>query len=352
MGSVTRTQSQPVYRHSILAQAAAGTDLLITAGNFSLDDALNPDGQNCAAPGGDALYSAVGAAIWRYPVAVLSRVGADYPVGFMERIAMLGIGIDMIRSVAGPTVHYRIANTPSGERQYEHLTPARRLHELSPQGRDLEAVRCASWLHVAAMPIDLQDAVISRCRAEEIPYSLDPHEEYIAGHEGRLYDLIRDSLFMPSQLEVALMFPDLAGDRRPEVMAQAAASRLLEMGARAVAIKLGVSGCFVADPNYQAALPSLPIRVIDSTGAGDGFCGGFLAGYLRTGCLLLGAVCGSTSAAHVIAGFGAVHSELPTPKALREQSAFLLREVQAASSAWTLLETHFPWLMPRPRFGH
>jgi sugar/nucleoside kinase (ribokinase family) len=331
-----------------LPQASATTEALVTAGNLSLDDVLNPDGRDCAAPGGDALYSAVGAAIWRYPVAVLSRVGADYPVGFMERIRALGIRTDLVREVAGPTVHYRITNTQTGEREYEHLTPARRLDELSPQGPDFDAVRCATWVHVAAMSLDMQEGVISTCRSEKRPYSLDPHEEYIVGHERRLYDLIRDSLFMPSQLEVALMFPDLAGDRPPLVIAQAAASRLLGIGARAVAIKLGVDGCFVADATHQAALPSLPVTVIDSTGAGDAFCGGFLAGYLRTGCLLVGAVCGTTSAAHVIKGFGAVHSELPTPKTLREQSALLLQDVEAASSAWTLLDTHFPWLMPRP----
>jgi sugar/nucleoside kinase (ribokinase family) len=331
-----------------LAQARATTDLLITAGNFSLDDALNPDGDERAAPGGDALYSAVGAAVWRHPVAPLSRVGADYPVEFTEQIASLGIGIDMIRRAAGPTVHYRITNAESGERQYEHLTAARRLHELSPQGPDLEAVGSATWVHVAAMPIDLQAGVIARCRAEGVPYSLDPHEEYIGGHEPRLYELIRDSVFMPSELEVGLMFPDLVSDRPPEAVAPEAASRLLELGARAVAIKLGASGCFVADPSYQTALRALPIKVVDSIGAGDAFCGGFLAGYLRTQCLLVGAVCGSTSAAHVIKGFGAFHSDLPAPETLSEQSAFLLGGVEGPSGPGDLLETHFPWLVPRP----
>jgi len=331
-----------------LPQASATTEALVTAGNLSLDDALNPDRRDYAAPGGDALYSAVGAAVWRYPVAVLSRVGADYPHGFMERIATLGIRNDLVRTVAGPTVHYRITNTEAGEREYEHLTRARRLDELAPQGPDLDAVRRASWVHVAAMAIDMQEGVISRCRSERVPYSLDPHEEYVVGHERRLHDLIRDSLFMPSELEVALLFPDLVRDRQPLVTAQAAASRLLGMGARAVAIKLGVHGCLVGDGNHLVALPSLPVKVVDTTGAGDAFCGGFLAGYLRTGSLLLGAVCGTASAAHVITGFGAVHSELPAPKTLREQSAWLLRDVEAASSALTPLDTHFPWLVPHP----
>ena len=331
-----------------MPQAPPSNALLVTAGNFSLDDTVNPEGNASAAPGGDALYSAIGATIWRYPVTVLSRVGSDYPVDFMERITRLGIGVDLVRALPGPTVHYRITNSPSGERLYEHLTPVQRLHELSPQGADLGSVRAAGWLHVAAMPIDVQDALISRCRTEHVPFSLDPHEEYIIGHEKQLGALIEGSIFTPSQLELALLFPDLAVSDHPVVKAQAASGRLLGMGARAVVIKLGASGFFVADSGYQAALPALPTPVIDSTGAGDAFCGGFLAGYLTTGSLLLGAVCGSISAAHVIKGFGAFHSALPTPTMLGQQAAHLLRAAGAAQVRVTVLHTHFPWLRDTP----
>jgi sugar/nucleoside kinase (ribokinase family) len=324
--------------------AAASSELLVTAGNISLDDTVNPGGRVSAAPGGDALYSAIGAAIWRYPVAIVSRVGSDYPGDFMSHVARLGIGIDMIRRFRGPTVHYRITNAESGDRRYEHVTPPRRLDELSPQGPDLDTIRRARWVHVAAMPIDIQDAVISRCRAEGVPYSLDPHEEYIVGHERRLAELIKDSIFMPSRLELELLFPDLSVERAPQAMARIAAKRLLATGAQAVVVKLGAGGSFVADPSYQAAVPSVPTTAVDSTGAGDAFCGGFLAGYLKTRSLMLGAVCGSVSAAQVIKGFGAFHSELPVPDTLREQTAYLLREVDALSDSSMLLEARFPWL--------
>jgi sugar/nucleoside kinase (ribokinase family) len=324
--------------------APASSELLVTAGNISLDDTINPAGRVSAAPGGDALYSAVGAAIWRHPVAIVSRVGSDYPADFMTHAAGLGIGIDMIRTLPGPTVHYRITNAESGERRYEHVTSARRLHELSPQGPDLDTIHRAGWLHVAAMPIDVQDAVISRCRAERVPYSLDPHDEYIVGHEKRLGELIKDSIFMPSRLELELLYPDLSAEPTPQVMARVAANRLLAMGARAVAIKLGAHGAFVADPSHQAAVPSVPTPAVDSTGAGDAFCGGFLAGYLKTSSLLLGAVCGSISAAQIIKGSGALHSELPTPDTLRRQTEYLLGKLGAAADSSTLLEARFPWI--------
>jgi len=324
--------------------APASSEFLFAAGNISLDDTINPAGRVSAAPGGDALYSAVGAAIWRYPVAIVSRIGSDYPRDLMNHIAGMGICIDMIRTAPGPTVHYRITNTESGERRYEHVTPKRRLHELSPQGPDLDTIHRAGWVHVAAMPIDVQEAVISRCRAERVPYSLDPHDEYIAGYDKNLSDLIKDSIFMPSRLELELLFPDLADEPTTDVIARAAANRLLAMGARAVAMKLGADGSFVAEPGHQTAVPAVPTTAVDSTGAGDAFCGGFLAGYLKTSSLLLGAVCGSVSAAQVIGGAGALHFQLPAADTLRSQTAYLIGEVDAPAESSTLLETRFPWL--------
>jgi ribokinase len=226
------------------------------------------------------------------------------------------------------------------------VTPEPRLDELSPHGPDLDAIQGAGWVHVAAMPIDVQDAVISRCRADRVPYSLDPHDEYIAGHEQRLGELIADSIFMPSRLELDLLFPDLSTEPTPHVMARLAANRLLAMGARAVAIKLGADGSFVAGASHEAAVPAVPIPAVDSTGAGDAFCGGFLAGYLRTRSLLLGAVCGSVSAAQVIKGAGALHSELPAPDVLRRKAEYLLGEIDAPAGSLTLLEARFPWLAP------
>jgi sugar/nucleoside kinase (ribokinase family) len=50
-------------------------------------------------------------------------------------------------------------------------------------------------------------------------------------------------------------------------------------------------------------VPALPIVVVDTTGAGDTFDGGFLAGWLRgeslQRCAQLGAACGSSTATQV-----------------------------------------------------
>ena len=54
------------------------------------------------------------------------------------------------------------------------------------------------------------------------------------------------------------------------------------LGTRAVAVTLGADGCLVAGPDSGAPvhLPALPVEVVDTTGCGDGFTAGLLAGLL------------------------------------------------------------------------
>ncbi len=63
-----------------------------------------------------------------------------------------------------------------------------------------------------------------------------------------------------------------------------AVNDILALGTRGVAVTRGAGGCLVATQRHQESLPALAIDVVDTTGCGDGFTAGMLAG------LLLGAV--------------------------------------------------------------
>ena len=55
---------------------------------------------------------------------------------------------------------------------------------------------------------------------------------------------------------------------------------LLREGVKIVAVKLGERGCFVTDGRESCLVPSCKVKVVDTTGAGDAFCAGFLHGLL------------------------------------------------------------------------
>jgi|GEM_PF-872620 len=65
------------------------------------------------------------------------------------------------------------------------------------------------------------------------------------------------------------------------------------------AVTRGALGAWLAAGNEQLSCGALEVEAVDTTGAGDAFASGFLAGYLRgrplRECLALGVVCGSRS---------------------------------------------------------
>ena len=57
--------------------------------------------------------------------------------------------------------------------------------------------------------------------------------------------------------------------------------KLLDFGAEIVAVTLGEKGCIVMDKSTTVTIPGYSVDVIDTTGAGDAFHGGFIYGILN-----------------------------------------------------------------------
>jgi ribokinase len=113
--------------------------------------------------------------------------------------------------------------------------------------------------------------------------------------------------FLPSDQEVRSLFGE-------DVPLWQAAQQLVDWGAPLVVIKVGSQGILLLDqvhgrrqhlPAYHAADDP---RIVDVTGAGDAFCGGFLAGLAQFGDSLTAAQMGLISAAMVIEGYGALYA--------------------------------------------
>lgn len=89
------------------------------------------------------------------------------------------------------------------------------------------------------------------------------------------------------------------------------ACRLLELGPKIVAIKMGSLGALLATQDGIVQFDPIKINVVDTTGAGDVFDGAFLSAYLR-GCTLEGcASFANVAAALTTTGWGAVN---PIPR--------------------------------------
>ena len=80
--------------------------------------------------------------------------------------------------------------------------------------------------------------------------------------------------FMPSWVEGHY----LTQEKDPERMAE----YFLKKGCKNVIIKLGSDGCYISNNRIKKYLPAIPdLKVKDTTGAGDSFVGGFMAGLIE-----------------------------------------------------------------------
>jgi 2-dehydro-3-deoxygluconokinase len=96
----------------------------------------------------------------------------------------------------------------------------------------------------------------------------------------------------------------------------------LRLGPKVVVLKMGEFGAYLATPEHRVRIPKHDVQVVDATGAGDAFCGSFLARILAGDAPEPAARYASIAAALKCTGYGAV---APIPHAA-EVFAVLHRE--------------------------
>lgn len=281
--------------------------------------------------GGNAVYSAVGAAIWSASSGIISRVGKTFPRAWLERLQEAGIDVQGVNILPEP--HNNITfyaylseeertdtNPASHFLRVGHQLPKELLnYRSSTEGQERRkgfaplAIRpddvgnhlsFCRGAHLAPADFLSHVTVPQRLRELGIPLiTLDPSQRYMErAFNKELPGILRDlNAFLPSEAEAKAFFkPD---EPDPIEMAEAFGA----MGCRYIAIKRGASGQLIWDQSAKQRflIPAYPSRVRDVTGAGDAFCGGFLAGLSQTGDVVEAALRGSISASLTIEGTGA-----------------------------------------------
>jgi ribokinase len=141
---------------------------------------------------------------------------------------------------------------------------------------DLEYVAQTKFLHMSSFvgekPFRAQKKIAGML-PESIKLSFDPGALYAQRGFTAIEPLIRSSyVFMPNALELE----QLTGEKDYRKGADA----ILESGVKIVVVKLGAKGCYVTDGEEQSTVEAFPVKVVDTTGAGDAFNAGFLYGLL------------------------------------------------------------------------
>lgn len=139
--------------------------------------------------------------------------------------------------------------------------------------------------------------------------------------------MLRDvDILIPNETEFAALVRALPAAKQPHfteeslhtLSAPSLHGLCRRFGVPTVIITLGRKGCFISTPEGHRTLPIYrKVKVSDTTGAGDAFCGGFAAGLVRTkGDILTASRLGTAVAALSVTKPGAA-SAMPTRAALR-----------------------------------
>lgn len=271
--------------------------------NVIIDDLVFPDGQTqMGVLGGGGPQAAFGMRLWSDEVGLSARVGDDLPAEVPAWLDACGIDRGGLRFNELPTPRAWQALEADGRRTQVWRVPgpvigaqlARRVVDLPPD------YRRAIGYHVGVHPLDFDTGFIADLRLMSQAVMIEPFKP--AERRPAKDELCRlvcaGSIFSPNREEAV----SLVGEGAPPALL----GRLLRAGAHRVALRLGDAGSLVAARSQRraACIPAVPVRVVDPVGAGNAYCGGFLAGWALTGDLIEAGLYGAVSASFLVEQVG------------------------------------------------
>jgi hypothetical protein len=309
----------------------------VIAGQLKRDFALIPNGKALVdVLGGNVIYAAAGFGVWE-PAALtglIARVGEDYPHEWLEQIKLRGFDIQGIRILPeaidlrsfyvyidmytrlteDPAAHFTRLKQPFPKALLNYARPVYSYDSLSRLS--------ATSLRQSDIPDDYLDATAAHlCPIDYLTHTLLPAVLRQNGFTTVTLDPSAGSMsptfwddipalvtgltaFLPSEEEMQLLFHGRSTDIWQMI------ETVADYGCEIVVVKRGEGGQYLYDRARKEKweIPAYPAKVVDPTGAGDAYCGGFLAGYRLTYDPVRAALYGSISASLTIEGSGAFYA--------------------------------------------
>jgi len=239
---------------------------LLVVGSVALDSVETPFGAREDVLGGSATYFSAAASLLT-KVSVVGVVGDDFPLADLDFLKARGVALDGLEKVAGRTFRWKgkygfdlnAAQTLDTQLNvFEKFEP-----KLSAEARRAERI------FLGNIDPELQIRVLGQADNPKLVCA-DTMNFWISGKRAALQKLLpRVDVLMVNDGEVR----QLAGEANV-IKAARAAQR---MGAKSVVVKRGEYGALLVDGEASFYAPAFPISdVVDPTGAGDSFAGGFL----------------------------------------------------------------------------
>lgn len=303
----------------------------IVAGRFQREYILPATGRPVLdAPGGDLLYAAGGAGVWKQDIGLLSRVGEDLPHIWLQDLERRGFDtrgiqirpetLDQRFFIAYTDFEHGNQNNPVSHFARRQMTfpkallgyqPAsdqkrnrRQPDPLVPTVADIpKEYLDTRAVHICPMDATTQSQLAATFKSGSVTtITVDPSAATMSPVRPRDLRVLLQGItaFLPSEGELRALFWGETHELWEMI------EGLSVFGCEIIVVKRGAQGHLVYDAagKHRWEIPAYNARRVDPTGAGSAFCGGFLAGYQETFDPLDAALRGAVSASLKIEGSG------------------------------------------------
>jgi len=245
---------------------------VVISGTVALDSIKTPFGEVKEVLGGSAVYSSV-ASHGFAKAGIVSVIGKDFPKKYLNFLRTLGIDTAGIDVQKGETFRW--------EGYYEYdmnqaHTLDTRLNVLSSFDPALpDAYRQAKYLFLANTDPEVQMKVYEQMKKPRL-VMMDTMNFWIENKKDALTRMLE-------KVDVVVLNDAEARQYWDTPNLVQAGRAFLEMGLKAVIIKKGEHGALMFTDGACFSAPAYPLeKLVDPTGAGDSFAGGFIGWLART----------------------------------------------------------------------
>ncbi|MEK7721062.1 MAG: PfkB family carbohydrate kinase [Elusimicrobiota bacterium] len=242
---------------------------ILVVGSVALDSVKTIHGSTKRALGGSAVHFSLSAAQFS-PVKVVGVVGEDFPVPFLRFLRRRNICLEGMQVLPGKTFHWRGRYDRDFKNAITIATELNVFQYFHPRLNDTHS-ECGV-LFLANIDPDLQRGVLEQMPKARL-VACDTMNYWITLKKKSLVKLLK-------KVDLLFVNEEEARQITGEYNLIKSARRIMNMGPRGIVVKRGDSGAMLFYGGEVFSIPAHPIeKVVDPTGAGDTFAGGFM-GYL------------------------------------------------------------------------
>jgi hypothetical protein len=278
----------------------------VGVGGIFIDDIVYPDGRtSMGILGGGGVHACAGMTIWDERPGLAAAMGAGMPPALLARLHR-DFDMQGVIEVPYPQVRAWQLFEWDGKR-----TEVFRVEVIAPfmdePGGDLLPATYRTAQAACVLRSGAYFHQFKRVFSPDTVLLWEPEQAYmIPDNRAEFTDTLpHTDIVSPNLLESSLLYEMKAGLDEPDRLVD----RMLDDGAKIVALRMGDLGSLVASAAERILIPPVPVpTIVDQTGAGNTYCGGFLVGWMRTRDLRQAGYYGAVAASFALESVGVLRA--------------------------------------------